>query len=202
MSFIPNVFLKILQRHAKDMQACYFWYLGYAWLCTSKLIVSIRRKTSMLICMPKNKLHYSLLYRDYILKNTAIGLANSTLTHNSRKHFTRCRIGDEASTTMVVFISDYFQENLKAKLFKKSKKRYFGGHFGHFFPQIRTKMNFPGKKGSVSFEILQLFTIVQKSQKKLMSHSWEKCRNDSRTDWRWTDRQQWFYRTLRRTGVQ
>ena len=32
-------------------------------------------------------------------------------------------------------------------------------------------MNFPGKKGSVSFEILQLFTIVQKSQKKLMSHS-------------------------------
>ena len=90
---------------------------------------------------------------------------------------------------MVVFISDYFQENLKAKPFKKSKKHYFGAILGIFSPQIRTKMNFPGKKGSVSFEILQLFTIVQKSQKKLMSHSWEKCRNDSRTDRRWTDRQ-------------
>ena len=146
MSFIPNVFLKILQRHAKDMQACYFWYLGYAWLCTSKLIVSIRRKTSMLICMPKNKLHHSLLYRDYILKNTAIGLANSTLTHNSRKHFTRCRIGDEASTRMVVFISDYFQENLKAKLFKKSKKRYFGAILGIFSPKLGQKWIFLEKR--------------------------------------------------------
>ena len=71
--------------------------------------------------------------------NSAIGLANSTLTHNSRKNFARYGIGDEASTTMVVFISDYFQENLKAKPFKKSKKHYFGAILGISPPKLGQK---------------------------------------------------------------
>ena len=50
------------------------------------------------------------------------------------------------------------------KFFKKSKKPYLGailGSFGH----IWAEMNFPGEKGSVSFQIFQLSTILPKIRK-------------------------------------
>ena len=63
------------------------------------------------------------------------------------------------------------------KFFKESKNRIWGP-FSVLFAQICPEMNFPGNKGSVSFEVFQLSTIMQKIQKKLMSHSQEKCQTD------------------------
>ena len=78
------------------------------------------------------------------------------------------------------------------KFFKKSKKPYFGAILGTF--------NLGQKEISRKKELCQVLNIpiiyhLSKNQKKQMSHSWEKCRTDG-----WTDRQQWFYRTLRSTG--
>ena len=63
--------------------------------------------------------------------------------------------------TILVFNSDYFQEKLmtifqiyqKRHISKKKiiQKKLFGGNLGALFPKIWAKMNFPGKKGSVSF---------------------------------------------------
>ena len=63
------------------------------------------------------------------------------------QNFTRYGIGGEISTTLLVFILDYFQDKLMAKFFKQSKKKnYFGAILG------------PGKRA----EIFQLSTIVPK----------------------------------------
>ena len=58
-------------------------------------------------------------------------------------------IGVEISITILVFILDYFQEKIMTDFFKK-KRNYFGAILA-FFAQIWTKINFPGRKGSVSF---------------------------------------------------
>ena len=49
---------------------------------------------------------------------------------------------------------------------KFSQKILFWGHFGPIFAQILAKMNFYGKKGSVSFLIFQLSTIMPNIRKK------------------------------------
>ena len=100
------------------------------------------------------------------------------------QHFdskTRILPDGEISTIILVPILDYFQEKLMTKLMKKT-------YFGPFFAQIWANKKFLGKKVSVSFKIFQVSTTLAKNQKKLMSHSWEKCRTDGRTDGR-TDRQ-------------
>ena len=67
----------------------------------------------------KNKLHHSLFLRYYILKNTAIWLAESILTHNLR---TRILPGmglvGKYFNNNISFILDYFQKKL-TKFFKK-----------------------------------------------------------------------------------
>ena len=50
------------------------------------------------------------------------------------------------------------------KFLEKSKKPYLRS-FWALFAQIWAKMNFPRKKGSVSFYIFQLSTIVPKMRK-------------------------------------
>ena len=53
------------------------------------------------------------------------------------------------------------------KFFKKSKKTYFGP-FSALFARIWAKMNFPGDKGSVSFQLTSYsnYSIDIKNQKK------------------------------------
>ena len=55
------------------------------------------------------------------------------------QNFTRYGIGSELSITILVFILDYFQEKLVTKFLKKSKKRYFVGHFGPFLHKFGQK---------------------------------------------------------------
>ena len=82
--------------------------------------------------------------------------------------FARYAIGVEISITILVFILDYFQEKIKTDFFKK---KTILGPFWPSFAQIWTKINFPGRKGSVSFQIFQLSTTVPKIRKKLMCYS-------------------------------
>ena len=80
------------------------------------------------------------------------------------------------------------------KFFKKSKKTYFGP-FSALFARIWAKMNFPGDKGSVSFQLTSYsnYSIDIKNQKKTNDQFLKKCRTSGRTH-----RQT----TLRRTGIQ
>ena len=59
------------------------------------------------------------------------------------------------------------------------------------------KNEFSWKKGLRQFLNILIIYHSAKNQKKLMTHSWEKCRTDRQKDRHW-----WFCRTLRRTGVQ
>ena len=140
--------------------------------------------------------------RYYILNNPANWLTDSILAHN----FAMYGIGGEILKTILVSILEFFQEKLMTK-FLKNPKRPILRPFWTLFNQIWAKMSFPGIKGSVSFYIFQLSTIVPKIRKKLLSHFSEKCWTDWRTE-KQTDRQtnwqayiRWFYRNLRRTGV-
>ena len=83
-----------------------------------------------------------------------------------------CQIWDWWWNINNIFILDHFQEKL-VKLVEFSWKR-------------------------VLFRFLNIPMIYHhvKSQKKLMSHFWEKCCTDG-----WTYRQQWFYRTPRRIWI-
>ena len=65
------------------------------------------------------------------------------------QNFARYGIGVEISTTMLVFILDYFREKLMPKFLYF--KNPISGTFWALFAQIWAKMNFPGKKCSVSF---------------------------------------------------
>ena len=52
------------------------------------------------------------------------------------------------------------------KIFKKSNNTNSGAILGHFCPNLaKKKNNFSGKKGSASFYIFQLSTIVPKIRK-------------------------------------
>ena len=75
------------------------------------------------------------------------------------QNFARYEIGVEISTTTEVSILDYSQEKLMTRFFKKSKKTYFGAILSPSCPNSG-KNEFSRKKGSVSFEILQLSTTV------------------------------------------
>ena len=73
----------------------------------------------------------------------------------------------EISIAILVFILDYFQLKLTWQNFSKSQKNSILGLFWALFAQIWAKMNFPGKKGSASFSIFKLSTIVPKIRKTL-----------------------------------
>ena len=70
-----------------------------------------------------------------------------------------------------------FPGKTNGKIFQKIEISYLGAIFGPFCPNL-CRNEFSWKKGSVSFEVFQLSTIMQKNQKKLMSHSQEKCQTD------------------------
>ena len=67
--------------------------------------------------------------------------------------------------TILVFIIDYFQEKQTLQNFSRNPKNPILGPFGALLPKLGPKMNFPGKKGCVSFSIFELPTIVLKIRK-------------------------------------
>ena len=80
----------------------------------------------------------------------------------------------------ISFHYSYFQEKLTSQNFSKNPKNVvLLGPFWVFLSELGPKMNFPGKKGSASYSISKLPTIVPKNQKKLMSHSWENSWRDT-----------------------
>ena len=80
------------------------------------------------------------------------------------------------------------------KLFKKFKNPYFEVILGPFCSNLG-KNEFSWKKGLCQFLNIPIGYHCAQNQKKLMSHSREKCRLIGRTD-----RQQWFYKTLHDRG--
>ena len=109
----------------------------------------------------------------------------------------RFRNGAEISISIIAFILDYFGVKLMKTFYKKSKKNYFNAILDPF--SSRQKWILLEKRFR---KFLNIPTIYHQANnlKKIMSHSWEKCWTERRMDRR-TDRQ-WFYRTLRRAGVQ
>ena len=91
-----------------------------------------------------------------------------------------------------------FQRKTNDKIFKKIHKTLFWVHFGPLLPEFQQKWIFPEKRAISVFSYSNSLPSWQKSEKpneknaKLM---------DGQTD-RQTDRQRWFYRMLRRMGVQ
>ena len=105
------------------------------------------------------------------------------------KSFSRYGVGGEISISILIFILDYFQEQLMIKFFKKSKNSYFGVILGLFCPNLR-KNEFSWKKAPCQFLNIPIIYGGAKKHEKLSSYSWEKCRTDGETE-----RQQWFCRT-------
>ena len=75
------------------------------------------------------------------------------------------------STTILPFILDYFQENRKTKLFKKSKKKkYSGANLGPFCSNL-VKNKFSWEGGLCQFLNIPIIYHNVKNQKKIMSLS-------------------------------
>ena len=89
-----------------------------------------------------------------------------------------------------------FQGKANDKIFQKIQS-LFWGHFRPFFFPNLGKNEFSWKTGLCQFLNIPIICDCAKTQKKLMTHSWEKYR----TDWR-TDRQTVIFRNLRRMGAQ
>ena len=107
-------------RYCKDMQSSCFEYFGHALSHTPKMIVSIFRKLMFISMLIKNFIILFFL-RYYILKNSAIWLANSILAHNLRA---RIFLEIEMSKTILVFIS-FFTKTYWQNLSKNLKKKLF-----------------------------------------------------------------------------
>ena len=111
-------------RYCKDMQSSCFGYFGHALSHTPKMIVSIFRKLMFISMLIKNFIILFFL-RYYILKNSAIWLANSILAHNLRA---RIFLEIEISKKNISF-HFIFHKNILTKSFKKSKKKTILGPF-------------------------------------------------------------------------
>ena len=100
----------------------------------------------MLIYMPKTNF-INRFFLEILCFNECCNLIGC---HNSRARI----LPDVAllviSTTILVSISDYFQEKLMTKFFKESNKPYLGAILGPFYPNL-SKNEFSWKKGLSQF---------------------------------------------------
>ena len=152
----PHVFLEILQRY---MQTSYFVYLGHAWLRTPKMIVSTCRKLQCLSACQKYTSFFISLFRHYILKNSAIWLANSILAHKLRTRILP-GIGLVVINNNISFHFSYFQEKLITIFLKKIQKPLYLGHFGPFCPNFGKNV-FSSNKGLCQFLIPFFNTVIR-----------------------------------------
>ena len=136
----------------------YFGYFGHAWLHSPKMIVF------NVYLHAKNKLHNSLLSYNItfqrILKFDWLA-AFWPITWDP-KLYQICwwNINNNISFHYRLFPR---KTNI-TKFFKKSQNPILAP-FWALLPKLGPKMNFPGKKGSVSFSIFELPTIVPKIRK-------------------------------------
>ena len=97
----------------------------------------------------------------------------------------------------ISFHFSLFSEKINDKIFQKIQKKTYVAILGTFCPNLG-KIEFSCKKRLCQFLNITIIYHRAKNQKKLISHSCEKCLTDSGTD-RQTDgqmyRRRWFYRT-------
>ena len=142
INFIPHVFLEILQWYANFS----FWVISACLACTPNMMVWTCRKLWGLSAWQNYSLSFTSFLGCYTLKNPAIWLSNSILTHKWRTGI--CQIWDSMwniNITILDFyqILDYFLEKLMTKFFKKiPKKTLFCGHFGPCFSKFWQKWIF------------------------------------------------------------
>ena len=87
-----------------------------------KLIVSTCKKPRCLSAYQKYTSSFSSFLGYFILKNPAIWLVGSILTHNLRTRILpKVGLVVKYQLAILVFVLDYFQEKLKTKFFKKKK---------------------------------------------------------------------------------
>ena len=132
----------------------------------------------------KNDLNHSLLSWDITFKRIMqFDWPTTFWPITWEQEFCQIRPGGEISITILVFTLDYFQEKLTRKVFKKSKKKTFGGNFRPSLLKFGQKRIFMEKRALPVFKCSNYLTSC-KNQKKLMTHSWEKEITDG-----WTNRQ-------------
>ena len=161
----------LLWRYCKDMHTS-FGYFGHALVLDTVITLTQNdsitlQKTSMFICMQKNKLHNLLpFFLYYILKNPAIWFAGSILEIIWDPTF--CQICWWNINNISTF---HFRLFLRWQNISKNpkKKKLFWGHSGPFWPNL-SKNEFSQK-----FFDIQIIYHWTKRQKNLMSHSWENC---------------------------
>ena len=81
----------------------------------------------------------------------------------------------------ITFHFRLFSRKTDDKIFQKIPKTLFWGHLDPFCPNLG-KIEFFWEKGLCQFLNIPIIYHRAKNQKKLMSHSWEKCRTDGQTD--------------------
>ena len=145
--------------------------------------------------------------KHYILKNLAIWLAESILTHNLRTRILP-DMGLVVKYYNIRFHFRLFLGKTKDTIFQKIQKTLFWGPFSALFSQILAKIIFPGKffqifpKKSV-FNYSSYLPPCKKSEK-VSEPFLRKILNeqmDGQMD-RQTDRQRWFYTTIHLMRVQ
>ena len=124
--------LMLFWRYCKDIQTSHFGYFGHAWLQTPKMIVSsCRRLWCFSVCQNKTSSFISFL-RHYILKNSAIWLADRILANNSRTRiFPVCQILDWwwNINNNPSFHFRLIPRKNNDNIFQKIQKTLFCGHF-------------------------------------------------------------------------
>ena len=145
-------------RYYKNIANLLLWELWECLAITIKIIASISSS------------------RCYILKNPAIWLADIISLHNSKTRIFPDMGLVKKNNNKISFHFRLFPRKTNDKIFQKIKKTLFCGHFG------LAKMNFPAKKRLSQFLNISIIYHRTKNQKKLLSHSWEKCQTDTRTE--------------------
>ena len=131
--------------HQQNGGGLYCGCFGHALLYAIKMIVSTCRRLRCLSTCQKQNSSFTSSLRYYILKNPAILLADSIWNHNWRP-----RILPGMGLLLNINNNISFHFRLFPRKTNDKILLYFGAILA-FFAQIWTKMNFPGKKRSVSF---------------------------------------------------
>ena len=162
----------ILQRYAN-----LFWVL---WACLVTLTQNDKinlQKTLMFLCMQKINfiIYFFLTILHFEESCTLIWLAAFWFITRDPKF---CQYVCEISITILVFILDCFLKHQTWQHFSKNPKDPILGNSGPFLTNLG-KNEFSWKKGLCQFFNTQIIYHCAKSQKNLMSHSWENCWMDT-----------------------
>ena len=147
INFILHVFVDIFI--AKILSTCCFWYFEHVWLLTLKVILSSCRK---LLCLSAGKKNFVIhFFRKILQFRESCEMIWLTAFWPRTQDPEFCQILWWNINNNVSFYLRLFPRKTNMiKFFKKSKKPFLGAILGSFCSNF-VKINFPGKKGSVSF---------------------------------------------------